>query len=58
MDAAPDSPDRYPDRDADLVIGEANDVAHDHGLSKVKGEIEQSLLNVVIEGDRAENFVR
>jgi hypothetical protein len=58
MDAASDSPNRHPHGDADLVIGETNDVAHDHGLSKVEGKIKQGLLNIVIETDRGENFVR
>jgi len=58
MDAAPDRADRRPYGDGDLFIAEADHVTHDNGLPKIQGEVEESLLDVLIKPDTRQDFVR
>jgi hypothetical protein len=57
MDPASYSSDRNSNRGGNLVIREADDVAHHDRLPEVEGKIEQGLLDVVIEGNRGEDLI-
>jgi hypothetical protein len=54
MNAAAHRPDWNGDGSCDLLVREADDVAEDDGLTEVDRKLEQSLLNVVTEGDPVE----